>query len=354
MDFGINFFPAVSPAEKAASRYFAEALALVELAEDLGFGHVKAVEHYFFPYGGYSPDPVAFLAAAAARTSRIRLVTGAVIPAFSHPVQLAGKLAMLDNLAHGRLDVGVGRGFLPGEFEAFGIPMEESRDRFTAGVEAVRRLWSEEEVRVDGPWFRFGPVTLLPRPYQRPHPPLLVAAAVSPESCRAAGAAGHGLMLVPSVAPRETVRSMIDVHREAWRAAGHPAGAERVHLTYDCFVHEDGSAARAAARAYAGRYQERFRAALTGWGGADRPGYEGYRRLVEQVGTGDPDAAVRADQVLAGTPDEVLAQLTRIRDWFGDAAVSLNLGTGAEPPEEAERTVRLLGKHVLPAFPEPS
>src|SRR2546429_386665 len=125
MEFGVALFPTMGPDELAASAYYDDSLKLVELADGLGFAHVQIVEHYFTAYGGYSPDPVSSLAAAAARTSRIRVTTGAVLPAFSHPLQLAGKLAMLDNLSHGRLDVGFGRAFLPGEFEAFGVSLDE-------------------------------------------------------------------------------------------------------------------------------------------------------------------------------------------------------------------------------------
>src|SRR5947209_1295372 len=127
MKFGINLFPTVGPAEKSAGQHFDECLRLARLAEELGFDHVKTVEHYLTPYGGYSPDPVTFLAAAAARTSTIRLVTGAVIPAFTHPVQLAGKLAMLDNIAKGRLAGGFGRAFLPDEVTGFQVASDQRR-----------------------------------------------------------------------------------------------------------------------------------------------------------------------------------------------------------------------------------
>ena len=138
MDFGVNFFPSVGPAEKSAETYFAEALDLVGLLDELGFGHVRAVEHYFEPYGGYSPNPVVFLAAAAQRSKHARLVTGAVLPIFNHPLKLAGELALLDAISGGRLDIGFARAFLPHEFLAFGRELDESRDRFTEGVDQIR------------------------------------------------------------------------------------------------------------------------------------------------------------------------------------------------------------------------
>lgn len=95
MKFGIVFFPTVGPQDKQAPRYFDEVFQLVDLAEKLGFGHVKVVEHSFSPYGGYSPDPVTFLAAAVDRTSRehlsvydaataMRLVADQAFPKLAH------------------------------------------------------------------------------------------------------------------------------------------------------------------------------------------------------------------------------------------------------------------------------
>jgi len=80
MQFGVQFFPAVNPTEKGASDYFPESLAIAEEAEQFGFTHARTVEHYFERYGGYSTNPIVFLAAVSQRTKTMRLVTGAVLP----------------------------------------------------------------------------------------------------------------------------------------------------------------------------------------------------------------------------------------------------------------------------------
>src|SRR5712675_2374491 len=129
MQFGVQFFPDVRPEEKSGETYFQEALDLAEEADRLGFGHVRIVEHYFHYYGGYSPNPVGFLAAAAQRTKTARLITGAVLPVFNHPLKLAGELAMLDALSNGRLEAGFARAFLPHEYARFGVDVNESRAR---------------------------------------------------------------------------------------------------------------------------------------------------------------------------------------------------------------------------------
>ncbi|MBV8423733.1 MAG: LLM class flavin-dependent oxidoreductase, partial [Candidatus Eremiobacteraeota bacterium] len=135
MEFGVQFIPDVKPEEKPADVYFAEALQLCEDAEALGFTHVRTVEHYFHYYGGYSPNPIVFLSAVAQRTKRMRLVTGAVIPAFNHPLKIAGEVGMLDGISGGRLDVGFARAYLPHEFRRFGVSPNESVARYREGIE---------------------------------------------------------------------------------------------------------------------------------------------------------------------------------------------------------------------------
>nr|UUG47304.1 alkanal monooxygenase alpha chain [Amycolatopsis sp.] len=350
MKFGINLFPTVGPAEKPADQHFDECLRLALLAEQLGFDHVKTVEHYFTPYGGYSPDPVTFLAAAAARTSTIRLVTGAVIPAFTHPVQLAGKLAMLDNIAKGRLSVGFGRAFLPDEFTAFQLSMDESRARFDEGLEACRLLWSEEDVVWDGRFYKFGPVTLLPRPFQRPHPPILVATARTPESCVVAGEAGYGLMMVPSINKVEKVQEMLAMYTAALTRAGHDPAAREVHMSYNCYLHQDSAVARQLGKRYSERTNQVMADAVEPWTRTRSDDYRGYEQVVERVRNSDFDRQLREAKVLVGSPAEVLAKLAVIRDWFGDITISLQVISGNMPYQESARTMELFAEHVLPQF----
>ncbi|MGH6989747.1 MAG: LLM class flavin-dependent oxidoreductase, partial [Stellaceae bacterium] len=140
MEFGVQFFPNVIPAEIPADRYFSQSLAIAEEAERLGFTHARIVEHYFHRYGGYSPNPLIFLSALSQRTRTMRLVTGAVLPIFNHPLKLAGEIGMVDGISHGRLDVGFARAFLPHEFRRFGISPDESNVRFREGMAQVELL----------------------------------------------------------------------------------------------------------------------------------------------------------------------------------------------------------------------
>src|SRR6185437_15993159 len=167
MEFGVQFFPDVKPEQKSARDYFAESLDIAEEAEALGFTHARIVEHYFHYYGGYSPNPMLFLAAASQRTKTMRLVTGAVLPVFNNPLKLAGEIGMLDAISNGRLDVGFARAFLPHEFRRFGVSPNESVERYREGIEQVDLLLREENVSHRGKFHAIENTTSLPRPTQR-------------------------------------------------------------------------------------------------------------------------------------------------------------------------------------------
>ena len=98
MQFGINFFPSFRKEDSSTADYYDQCLRLAVRADELGYHSVKTVEHSFFDYGGHSPNPCVFLSAIAARTKRIRLITGAVIPAFRNQANLGGYLAPLRNI----------------------------------------------------------------------------------------------------------------------------------------------------------------------------------------------------------------------------------------------------------------
>ncbi|MFC9997176.1 LLM class flavin-dependent oxidoreductase [Nocardia sp. NPDC127526] len=351
MKFGLNFFPVFAPDRKSAGQYYREVIDLAERADKAGFDHVQTVEHHGSAYGGYSPDPVTLLAAIAARTERIRITTGAVIPAFLHPLKLAGKLAMLDNLSDGRLDAGFGRGFLPDEFDWFGVPMDESRRRFDEGIVACRRLWSETDVEFEGEFHSFGPITLTPRPVQQPHPPIFVASASNPESCAAAGTNGYHLQVVPSIVSHETLAEMLAGYRSAWDAAGRPAGGGRIQIKYTCYVAEDRATALAWGEQFENNYIEQMTAAIASWASTTSQAYQGYEKLIDKVRSYDFGKSLTDHKVLAGTPEDVAEQIAWVTHTFGaDLEVSVQLNPGYLEHEHAVRALELFAADVMPRF----
>src|SRR5262250_767515 len=300
MEFGIQFFPAVGPHQKPADQYWREALELTQLAEQLGFTNVRTVEHYFLSYGGYSPDPLIFLSAAAALSRSMRLITGAVLPVFNNPLKLAGQIGMVDAISGGRLEVGFARAFLPHEFARFGISVNESRARFEEGMAQVRLLLTQENVSAEGRFHSFKNVTSLPRPTQRPHPPFWVAALSTPESFTGAGTAGHFLMAIPFAGAK--MRELLGLYRDAWRAAGHP-GRGRVMLAFHMFCAETTDEAVRIAREPLNRYLKSVVAAASDWTeGLNSQDYPNYDKIVAALAQETFDTQMAKGIAWIGTP----------------------------------------------------
>lgn len=323
------------------------------MADELGYSHVRTVEHYFRPYGGMTPSPIVFLTAVAARTRRVRLITGAVLPAFSHPIKLAGETAMLDCISHGRLSVGFARAFLPEEFDAFQRSMDESRARFESGITAVRRLWTETDVVYEDDFYRFGPITSSPRPVQRPHPPIIIAAVGTPASFEWAGRQGHGLMVVPYISSFETLRDNLRRYREAFAATHPDRPVPRVQMSLHLHVAETDDRAIAEAIEPMTQYVQVFRESAAAWAGRASSNYPGYEQLIGELDAMSMERVLRERRALIGSPDTVERLIRGVLELFGDVEPSLQTLYGNMPVEQAERSVRLFAAEVMPRFARP-
>jgi natural product biosynthesis luciferase-like monooxygenase protein len=350
MKFGINFFPSFRPEDSSTADYYDQCLRIAERADALGYSSIKTVEHSFFDYGGHSPNPCVFLSAVAARTKRIRLITGAVIPAFHHPAHLGGDLAMLDNMSKGRLDAGFGRAFLPKEFEVFGVPMEESRARFEEGVSMIRRLWTEERVSQRGAFWTLDDVHLMPRVVQKPHPPIWVAAISTEESFAYAARHGFHLMIVPYASKPGQLQEFVRMYRQLWAESGHQPGAEQVQVAQFCYVAEDGSAARAGFERIAKRYLQMFADACMAWQGRSSEQYPGYDKMVASIMATTPEKIIANGGAFVGTPDEVAEQVRACIAAFGSIEPSMQINFGGAQDAEAFRTLDLFATKIMPRF----
>ena len=349
MQFGVQFFPDVMPEEKSAEAYFREALDLAEEADRLGYTHIRIVEHYFHYYGGYSPNPIVFLAAAAQRTRRARLVTGAVLPAFNHPLKLAGEIAMLDALSHGRLDVGFARAFLPHEFRRFGRSPDESVARFREGVEQVDLLLTRENVTHRGRFHDILNTTSLPRPTQLPRPKFYVAALTTPDSFEFAGRMGYSVMAIAFVADK--MRPLLAAYRAAWKAAGHP-GAGEVMLAFHMFCDLDGGKARAIAAPLIDNYLRSLVDAASDWlDGRTSQDYPGYDKIIAGLRASNAEDQMTTGAAWVGTPDEIAATIARMHDDFGGFEhASLQVNFNTMPFAPALASMRLFAREVMPRF----
>jgi alkanesulfonate monooxygenase SsuD/methylene tetrahydromethanopterin reductase-like flavin-dependent oxidoreductase (luciferase family) len=294
------------------------------------------------------PNPVVFLAAVAARTRRVRLVTGAVLPVFNHPIKLAGELAMLDCLSQGRLDAGFGRAFLPEEFAAFERSLDESRARFESGIAAVTKLWTQAETVHADAFYRFGPIPMLPKPVQQPHPPILIAAVGTPSSFEWAGQQGYGLMIVPYLSKFEDVQANLARYRHAFADAWPDRPVRPPHMSFHLHVAEtDAQAAREAAP-HLEQYTRLFRESATAWQRTASAAYPGYTELASQLERLNFDRIMAEGRAFVGSPATVARQVAHILELFGDVEPSLSIHFGSLPLEASERSLRLFAAEVRP------
>jgi natural product biosynthesis luciferase-like monooxygenase protein len=349
MEFGVQFFPSVGPERKSAEQYWGEALQLTQHAERLSFANVRTVEHYFHPYGGYSPDPLIFLAAAAAMTRTIRLVTGAVLPVFNNPLKLAGQIGMVDAISKGRVEIGFARAFLPHEFARFGISMDDSRARFDEGLDQVRRLLEEEGVSAKGRFHSFENVTSLPRPTQKPRPPIWIAALSTRESFEMAGRNGYHLMGIPLAGAQ--MAELLKVYRGAWAAAGHP-GRGRVMLAFHMFCAETREQAAAVAREPLNIYLRSIVDAASDWmSGVASKDYPNYQKTIEFLSKETFESQVEKGGAWVGTPDDIrksIASYEALVGGFESASLQVNFGMIGQA--DAERSMALFAREVMPHF----
>ena len=350
MRFGINFFPSFRPEDSTTAAYFQQCLKLAERADALGYHSVKTVEHSFYDYGGHSPNPCVFLSAIAARTRRLRLITGAVIPAFHHPAHLGGDLAMLDNMSNGRLDAGFGRAFLPKEFEVYGVPMSESRERFEESISIIRRLWAEERISHQGKFWNLQDVRLMPRVVQKPHPPVWIAAISTEESFVYAAKNGFNLMIVPYAGKPGQLQEFVRMYRRVWAESGHEPGAEQVQVAQFCYVAGARVEAEAGFERICRKYLQTFADAVVSWQGTSSDQYPGYDKMVASILATTPEKIVQQGGAFVGTPQDVIAQVRSCIDAFGVVEPSMQINFGGSKDEEAFRTLELFASRVMPEF----
>jgi alkanesulfonate monooxygenase SsuD/methylene tetrahydromethanopterin reductase-like flavin-dependent oxidoreductase (luciferase family) len=256
---------------------------------------------------------------------------------------------MLDAISGGRLEVGFARAFLPHEFQRFGISVNESRQRFTEGMEQVRLLLEQENVTCEGRFHSFKNTTSLPRPTQKPRPPFWVAALATPQSFVDTGKAGHAIMAIPLTV--KTMKPLLDLYREAWRSAGHP-GKGRVMLAFHMFCHENRQKAWDIARDPMTRYLHSIVEASSDWlTGPSSADYPNYDKIVAELKKETIESQVASGGAWIGTPEEVIDQIERYKEGVGGfESASLQVNFNTVSYADAERSTRLFSEKVMPRF----
>jgi len=336
--------PALGLSEAGA---YAAILAEIELADRLGYGCAWLVEHHFHRGYSHASKPELLLAAAAARTRQIRLGHAIIPLPLHHPVHVAERVATLDVLSGGRLEVGIGRGFSPREYAAFGADMAASRELTEEGLDILQQSFLRRPVTYHGRRYCIDALDILPHVLQEPHPPLWTAA-VSPDTFEWAAARRLGVLAGP-FKPWFMVKHDIGRFRATWGRGAAP----RIGMTVGVLCLADGKRARRLARdAFTWFYRELYQAAAPV---LERlyPGYEqlhelGRFRALLKLGV-DLGLADTFGLAVVGDPSEVRAKLSR----YAEAGVTHLLcafGAGALETAIQRESIELFAREVMPAF----
>ncbi|MEZ7131878.1 LLM class flavin-dependent oxidoreductase [Nonomuraea sp. AD125B] len=354
LTFGSFNLPTFDPgADGPPDRMLARVQSLAVLAEDLGFHSVWLAEHHFQPHGGILSAPDVLLAALAARTRRIRLGLGVVQIPYHHPLSVAERVATLDQVSGGRLELGLGRAFLKCEYDGFGVPMEESRARFAENSEILLRALRGETFAHEGRFFRFPELRVEPRCLQRPHPPVWVAAATTPETFTWAGENAHHLMIAPLLSPDlASLAEKIGLYFAARERAGHDPATGRVLMNVHVHVDDTFDAAFDTAAPHVLRYVAETRAAgASTIASFKRDGvprdFTHYPALGMRWGGFTPEDAADKGTIVVGAPDDCAAKLAELIDNLHVTTVAGTFDFG-QPIETVERSMRLFAEKVVP------
>jgi natural product biosynthesis luciferase-like monooxygenase protein len=237
MKFGLFYQLPCATTQDAATRY-QETIQQIVYAEELGFDTAWLAELHFNPRFSIMPAPLLVAAALAQRTSRIRLGTAVLLLPLQHPLRTAEEAAVVDLLSQGRVELGVGRGMIAIHFQGFNIPREESRERFEEALTIITRAWTHETVQFNGKYFQVPETAVVPKPLQKPHPPLRIAAN-SPETALFAGEHGYPVFIASPINTGGKLAEQVGRYRQAFRAAGHHYSYEDVAIAFPVYVADD-------------------------------------------------------------------------------------------------------------------
>jgi alkanesulfonate monooxygenase SsuD/methylene tetrahydromethanopterin reductase-like flavin-dependent oxidoreductase (luciferase family) len=327
-----------------------DAIAQAAAAETAGFGYYWITEQHFFTEIGHSACPDMLLSAISQRTSCIRLGFAVILMTVNNPYAIAERVATLDVLSRGRVDFGMGRGSTPYMVEAFGVERNEERERAGEATEAVMQMFAEERFKgFKGQYFDLPARHVLPRPVQRPHPPLW-AAASNLSSYERVASQGLGVIGVTRNSITET-RDAIRTYRETIRAADprnfvgqvaneQVAGFALAYCDQDDRVGRDKACA--AARWYNGDNDAELNKVRFATAG-------GVEAVVGKFRNRSNDELIEDGMAIGGNPDTV----SRIVEKWAEAGLDqmiFVLQAGRTTHDEVLRSIDLIGRHIIPRF----
>jgi alkanesulfonate monooxygenase SsuD/methylene tetrahydromethanopterin reductase-like flavin-dependent oxidoreductase (luciferase family) len=346
MEFGMfHEFPSLPG--RSESEAFDEAMAQVDAAERLGLDVMWLAELHFEPRRSVLSVPLSIASAIAARTRRIKIGIAVQVLPLCHPLRLAEEAATVDQLSHGRLIFGVGRSGVAQTYEAYGVSYAESRDRFREILDIVEQAWTKPIFSYEGKYHSFKDVAVVPKPYQKPTPPVRIAAS-TPETFPAIGRRGAPIFASVRHTTWDDLPKQIQTYHDAWDEAGHP-GRGQVFVSAPTYLAETEERARAEPKESIMHFYHEQANLLEGAARLVDPETAARRmRRVNQLRSLRYEDGLR-NHALVGTPEAIAERLKTLRREIGLTGILAELNCGGLIPHQQVLTaMQLLCEDVKP------
>lgn len=318
---------------------YAEIFRMVEFCSGKGFEGVWFTEHHFSDYG-YSPNPLMLMAEAAHRAPDLRVGAAVLVLPLWHPVRMAEDVATLDVLTGGRVDIGIGRGYQPCEFDVFGADLSDNRSMFAESLAIARKAWSEDDWSFEGRHWQIPTTTVFPRPVQAPHPPMWMAA-TTPPSIRGAIENGYHLCTGTGALLDELEQRNAFIDSVFDELGRDPNGIERSVNKFILCTTDPYEKQQAIEQS---RWQIRVSRDLSS--GAHVPG----GRNNAPPFAGEPDDELWQQRLIVGTPDECLERIQQHAN-VGITYINALFDFGGLDHDIAMRSLKLFTQEVMPHMP---
>jgi alkanesulfonate monooxygenase SsuD/methylene tetrahydromethanopterin reductase-like flavin-dependent oxidoreductase (luciferase family) len=345
-------------------RAYKNTLEQAVFAEKCGWHAFWTVEHHFLEEYSHCSNPEVLYGAIASRTSRMRLGYGVrLMPKpYNHPVRTAESAAVLDLLSDGRVDFGTGRSSTRAELEGFDIDPQETRAMWQEAIEHVVACWTQDEVAFEGKHWRLPRRRVLPKPLQRPHPPIWGATS-SDEGHRQMGELGLGLCSFAVGVSPEDVKKKIDLYRAAITTCEKPLGhwvnenAATFTMTLCAPTQEEAWQSARESFEWYPKAGARLIGSLATWMAEQKRALGNYAYAADLANV-DKSGALElltleyltgAGACVLGTPEQCLESCRRYEAAGVDLLLCL-VNPLKIKHEQVMQTIELMGKHVIPHF----
>ena len=338
MKFSIQLSADYPSKDYGGDRVYQDMLDQAVLADRLGFDAVSITEHHLMNCL-MMPAPLQFAVKIASMTNQLNIMTSIVVLPLHDMRIYAGEVVVADIFTEGRLLLGVGRGAFPYEMERFGVPMEETQDRFNESLEVLQALLTQEEVSWDGKYYQFDPLTIMPRPVRPGGPPMMMAV-MNPEGIYHCTKRGFHIQTTPLSGNNQLLLDQVNAFNKAKDEMGAKDG--EVTLTLSRVAHMATSQKEKqrkvkVAHHYYGRFNNVY---------VDGPGIV-ENGMIKPLPCKTPIEELGAS-LLIGTSQEVIDKLVPYAE-LGIDRVILNLNFGLEASETLE-AIEQFAQDVMPHF----